>query len=136
MYCSIFINGIVFSCHLSKNDTSYYDSCKNSRLFNMKPLIEKLYIFCEINTGNYQIKHKILFNHACSFCHLQNRLHLVRYHSLAKVSDRNSFRFILIRGAVHSRITDFFDSGRFRITSSGANSKTFETYLSDSGKLK
>ena len=38
---SIFINGIVFSCHPSKNDTSYYDSSQNSGLFKMKPLIGK-----------------------------------------------------------------------------------------------
>ena len=41
VYLSIFINGIVFSCHLSKNDTSYYNSCQNSGLFKMKPLIWK-----------------------------------------------------------------------------------------------
>ena len=34
----------VFSCHLSKNDISYYDSCQNSGLFKMKPLIGKLCI--------------------------------------------------------------------------------------------
>ena len=38
---SIFINGVVFSCHLSKNYTSYYDSCQNSWLFKMKSLIGK-----------------------------------------------------------------------------------------------
>ena len=35
------ITGIVFSCHLSKNDTYYRDSCQNSGLFKMKPLIGK-----------------------------------------------------------------------------------------------
>ena len=40
MYRFIFINGIVFSYHLSENDTSY-DSCLNSGLFKMKPLIGK-----------------------------------------------------------------------------------------------
>ena len=40
-YRSIFINGTVFSCHLSKNDISYYDSCQNSGLLKMKPLIEE-----------------------------------------------------------------------------------------------
>ena len=46
MFCwsvnrSIFINGIVFSCHLSRNDISYYDSWQNSGLLKMKPLIGK-----------------------------------------------------------------------------------------------
>ena len=41
VYRSIYINGIVFSCHLSKNDTSHYKSCQNSGLFKMKPLIGK-----------------------------------------------------------------------------------------------
>ena len=35
-YHSIFIIGIVFSCHLSKNHTFYCDSCQNSGLFKMK----------------------------------------------------------------------------------------------------
>ena len=41
VYRSIFINGIIFSWHLSKNETSYYDSCRNSELFKMKPLLGK-----------------------------------------------------------------------------------------------
>ena len=41
VYRSIVINGIIFSCHLLKNDTSYYDSCQNSVLFKIKPLIGK-----------------------------------------------------------------------------------------------
>ena len=45
VYRSIFINGSVFSCHLSKNDTTYYDSCQNSELIKMKPLIRKPCIY-------------------------------------------------------------------------------------------
>ena len=41
VYRFIFINGIVLSCYLSENDTSYCDSCQNSGLFKMKPLIRK-----------------------------------------------------------------------------------------------
>ena len=48
MYRSIFINGIVLSCHLSKNDTSYYENCQNIGLFKMKPLIEKPCIWVEV----------------------------------------------------------------------------------------
>ena len=54
VYRFIFIKGIVFSCHLSKNDISYYDSCQNSGLFKMKPLIGKQ---CLQNVGFFGPHH-------------------------------------------------------------------------------
>ena len=56
MYHSIFINGIVFSYHLSKNDTSYYDSCQNSGLCKIKPLIGKpCILFADSEDRNFKI---------------------------------------------------------------------------------
>ena len=54
-YHSYRLHGIVFSCHLPKNDTSYYDSCENSGLFKMKFLIRKP---CTCNLSNWQLYRK------------------------------------------------------------------------------
>ena len=49
MYRSIFINVIVFSCLLSRNGTSYYDSCKNKHIY----FILKHVLFVLPNNSSY-----------------------------------------------------------------------------------
>ena len=98
VYRSIFINGIVFSCYLSKNEAFYCNSCQNSGLFKMKPLIGKP-CRCRVEScrqGNdkvqtYNIRFRQLLNKFCYAVQIQHQKRTERSIAL-KVEEKTAMK--------------------------------------------